>query len=139
MRNYIAFIPIIIIVVLAVLILLTGYVKASPDKAVIISGLKRTPRVLIGRAGLKVPYLEKVDHLYLNQISVDIKTDSYIPTNDFINVKVDAIAKVRIDTSPEGMLKAERNFLNKKPQDIALDLQDSLQGNMRESTTCFAA
>ena len=40
MRNYIAIIPIIIIVVLAVLILLTGYVKASPDKAVIISGLK---------------------------------------------------------------------------------------------------
>ena len=129
------FIPLIIaaVIVLAViLILLTGYVKASPDKAVIISGLKKTPRVLIGRAGLKIPYLEKTDHLYLNQISVDIKTDSYIPTNDFINVKVDAIAKVRIDTSPEGMLKAERNFLNKKPQDIALDLQDSLQGNMRE-------
>ena len=132
MEKFVVFIPIIIIALLAVVILLTGYVKASPDKAVIISGLKKTPRVLIGRAGLKIPYLEKVDHLYLNQISVDIKTDSYIPTNDFINVKVDAIAKVRIDTSPEGMLKAERNFLNKKPQDIALDLQDSLQGNMRE-------
>ena len=129
------FIPLIIaaVIVLAVtVILLTGYVKASPDKAVIISGLKKTPRVLIGRAGLKLPYLEKVDHLYLNQISVDIKTDSYIPTNDFINVKVDAIAKVRIDTSPEGMLKAERNFLNKEPADIAMELQDSLQGNMRE-------
>jgi flotillin len=73
-----------------------------------------------------------VDHLHLGQISVDIKTDSYIPTNDFINVKVDAIAKVRIDTSPEGMLKAERNFLNKEPADIAMELQDSLQGNMRE-------
>lgn len=132
MKEFIRYIPIVVILVLAAVILLCGYVKASPDKAVIISGLKRTPRVLIGRAGLKIPYLEKVDHLYLNQISVDIKTDSYIPTNDFINVKVDAIAKVRIDTSPEGMLKAERNFLNKKPQDIALDLQDSLQGNMRE-------
>ena len=112
--------------------ILSGYVKASPDVAIIVSGLKKTPKVLIGRAGFKLPFLEKVDHLHLGQISVDIKTDTYIPTNDFINVKVDAIAKVRVDTSPEGMLKAERNFLNKEPEEIALELQDSLQGNMRE-------
>ncbi|MBR4471518.1 MAG: flotillin family protein [Erysipelotrichaceae bacterium] len=114
------------------LLLICGYVKASPDVAIIISGLRKTPRVLIGRSGIKMPFLEKVDHLHLGQISVDIKTDTYIPTNDFINVKVDAIAKVRVDTSAEGMLKAERNFLNKEPDEIAMDLQDSLQGNMRE-------
>ena len=129
---------IIIILIAAVLLIsflifiLTGYVKASPDVAIIISGLKKTPKVLIGRAGFKLPFLEKADHLHLGQISVDIKTDTFIPTNDFINVKVDAIAKVRVDTSPEGMLKAERNFLNKEPEAIAMDLQDSLQGNMRE-------
>ncbi len=123
--------PVVVIVSIAV-ICLFGYVKASPDVAIIISGLRKTPRVLIGRAGIKIPFLEKTDHLHLGQISVDIKTDTYIPTNDFINVKVDAIAKVRVDTSPEGMLKAERNFLNKEPADIAMELQDSLQGNMRE-------
>ena len=132
MEVFLKVLPAVIIILIILVIVLTGYVKASPDVAIIISGLRKTPRVLIGRAGIKVPYLEKVDHLHLGQISVDIKTDSYIPTNDFINVKVDAIAKVRIDTSPEGMLKAERNFLNKKPSEIALDLQDSLQGNMRE-------
>ena len=132
MEKIIPFVRTAAIIALVVVILLSGYVKASPDVAVIISGLKKTPRVLIGRAGIKVPFFEKVDHLHLGQISVDIKTDSYIPTNDFINVKVDAIAKVRIDTSPEGMLKAERNFLNKEPTEIALELQDSLQGNMRE-------
>ena len=132
MERFIPIIAVAVGVTAVMAVLMSGYVKASPDVAVIISGLKRTPRVLIGRAGIKVPFFEKVDHLHLGQISVDIKTDSYIPTNDFINVKVDAIAKVRIDTSPEGMLKAERNFLNKEPSDIALELQDSLQGNMRE-------
>ena len=132
MERIIPFVIAAVIVIAVILILMSGYVKASPDVAVIISGLNKTPRVLIGRAGIKVPFFEKVDHLHLGQISVDIKTDSYIPTNDFINVKVDAIAKVRIDTSAEGMLKAERNFLNKEPNDIALELQDSLQGNMRE-------
>ncbi|MBR2745223.1 MAG: flotillin family protein [Erysipelotrichaceae bacterium] len=132
MERIILFVIAAVIAIAVIAILMSGYVKASPDVAVIISGLNKTPRVLIGRAGIKVPFFEKVDHLHLGQISVDIKTDSYIPTNDFINVKVDAIAKVRIDTSAEGMLKAERNFLNKEPNDIALELQDSLQGNMRE-------
>ncbi|MBR6958125.1 MAG: flotillin family protein, partial [Erysipelotrichaceae bacterium] len=132
MEKLIPFIVPALIIIVVMVIVLTGYVKASPDVAIIISGLKKTPRVLIGRAGIKIPFLEKVDHLHLGQISVDIKTDSYIPTNDFINVKVDAIAKVRIDTSPEGMLKAERNFLNKEPQEIAYELQDSFQGTMRE-------
>ncbi|MBQ1521640.1 MAG: flotillin family protein, partial [Erysipelotrichaceae bacterium] len=132
MERIIPFVIAAVIAIAVIAILMSGYVKASPDVAVIISGLNKTPRVLIGRAGIKVPFFEKVDHLHLGQISVDIKTDSYIPTNDFINVKVDAIAKVRIDTRAEGMLKAERNFLNKEPNDIALELQDSLQGNMRE-------
>lgn len=132
MEKYLPYVIPAVIVVLLIVLLFSGYVKASPDVAVIISGLKKTPRVLIGRAGVKIPFLEKVDHLHLGQISVDIKTDTYIPTNDFINVKVDAIAKVRVDTSAEGMLKAERNFLNKEPEAIAAELQDSLQGNMRE-------
>ena len=130
--NFMKFLIPMVSLILLFVLLLTGYVKASPDVAIIISGLRKTPRVLIGRSGIKMPFLEKVDHLHLGQISVDIKTDTYIPTNDFINVKVDAIAKVRVDTSAEGMLKAERNFLNKEPDEIAMELQDSLQGNMRE-------
>lgn len=130
--NIMKFLIPLVSLLLFFLLLICGYVKASPDVAIIISGLRKTPRVLIGRSGIKMPFLEKVDHLHLGQISVDIKTDTYIPTNDFINVKVDAIAKVRVDTSAEGMLKAERNFLNKEPEEIAMDLQDSLQGNMRE-------
>ncbi len=135
MKEILTFAPYILgvlVIALVIFIVSTGYVKASPDVAIVISGIRKEPRVLIGRGGLRIPFIEKIDYLHLGQMSVDIKTDSYIPTNDFINVKVDAVAKVRINTSPEGMLKAERNFLNKAPQEIALDLQDSLQGNMRE-------
>ena len=113
-------------------LLTQGYVKAPPDHAYIISGIRKEPRVLIGRAGLKIPFFEQLDKLYLGQITVDIKTDEYIPTNDFINVMVDAVAKVRVAEDPERMKLAMRNFLNKEPAKIAADLQDSLQGNMRE-------
>ena len=63
---------------------------------------------------------------------MDIKTEQSVPTNDFINVYVDAVAKVRISPTTDGIRLAAKNFLNKKANDITLDLQDSLQGNMRE-------
>ncbi|MCI8511641.1 MAG: flotillin family protein [Lachnospiraceae bacterium] len=120
------------VVILLLVIIICGYVKAPPDQAYIISGLKKDSRVLIGRAGVKIPYLERLDKLYLGQMTVDIKTEQSVPTNDFINVNVDAVAKVRISPTPDGIKLAAKNFLNKKAVDITMDLQDSLQGNMRE-------
>ena len=52
--------PLIIAAIIIVAILLTmasGYVKASPDTAMIISGLRKKPKVLIGNAGVKFPFL----------------------------------------------------------------------------------
>lgn len=125
-------IPAIVFVVLIVLVLSMGYVKAPPDRAFIISGLKKNPKILIGRAGIRIPFFERMDRLYLGQMTVDIKTEQPVPTNDFINVNVDAVAKVRIEPTTEGIRLAAKNFLNKDPLHITEDLKDSLQGNMRE-------
>ena len=121
-----------IFVLLLFLGILTGYVKAPPDTAYIISGFKKKPRILIGRAGIRIPFFERIDKLSLKQVTVDIKTDGYIPTLDFINIQVDAVAKVKISTEPELLELAMKNFLNKTSDEIIIDLQDSLQGNMRE-------
>lgn len=122
----------ILLVLCIIIILAMGYVKAPPDRAFIISGLKKEPKILIGRAGIRVPFFERMDKLYLGQMTVDIKTEQSVPTTDFINVNVDAVAKVRIDPTTEGIRLAAKNFLNKTPDQISMDLQDSLQGNMRE-------
>ena len=119
-------------VVLLVFFVLVSYVKAPPSYAFIISGLSREPRVLIGSGGLRVPFLERLDRVYLGQITVDIKTEESVPTNDFINVDVDAVAKIRVTPNAEGTRLAAKNFLNMTPEDIANQLKDSLQGNMRE-------
>ncbi len=122
----------VVAVALLLLIIVKGYVKAPPDTAYIISGFKKQPRILIGRAGIRIPFLERIDKLSLKQVTVDIKTDGYIPTLDFINIQVDAVAKVRVSTEPDLLERAMKNFLNKDSKDIIEDLQDSLQGNMRE-------
>ena len=119
------------IVIFVLIIIMLGYIKSPPDKAIIISGYRK-PRVLIGQAGVRIPFLERVDMLTIKQISVDIKTNGYIPTNDYIGVDIDAIAKVRIKTDPEGIALAQKNFLNMREEQIVTALTDSLQGNMRE-------
>lgn len=122
------------IIVIAVLIIcILGYIKAPPDMAYIISGFRKKPKILIGRAGVRVPFLERVDKLIVRQISVDIKSDGYIPTLDFIGVDVDAVAKVRVRTDDEGIKLAMRNFLNiTDAHGFEQAISDSLQGNMRE-------
>ena len=113
-------------------IALTCWVKAPPDVAFILSGWRAKPRMLVGQGGVKVPLLERVDKLFLGQMTVDIRTQQSVPTNDFINVKVDAVAKVSVDDTDEARLLASKNFLNLPPEKIADQLRDSLEGNMRE-------
>ena len=60
--EYYVTIAITIAIIAAVLaVLASGYVKASPDTAIIISGLRKNPKVLIGRAGVKIPFLERLE------------------------------------------------------------------------------
>ncbi len=81
-------IPVMAVILIVVLVLITGYVKASPDTAYIISGLRKQPKVLIGKAGIKIPFLEKKDELNLQLIPIDVKTSSAVPTADYINIRV---------------------------------------------------
>lgn len=109
-----------------------GYVKASPDKAFIISGLRKTPKVLIGKAGIKIPFLEKKDELNLQLIPIDVKTSSAVPTADYININVDAAVNIKISDDTEKLALAAQNFLNKPIEYIAKVAREVLEGNMRE-------
>jgi len=126
------FIATAVVVVVVLLICAMGYVKAPPDIAYIISGFRKNPKILVGRAGIRIPFLERIDKLLLRQISVDIKTNGFIPTEDFIGVNIDAVAKIRIKNDPEGIQVAMKNFLNMGEEQIVRTITDSLQGNMRE-------
>ena len=61
MEFILKLIPAIIIAVIVIVLLLVGYVKAPPDQAYIISGLKKEGKILIGRAGIRIPFFERLD------------------------------------------------------------------------------
>ena len=125
-------IPIILIVALLLVIFFTGYVKASPDTAIIISGLRKNPKVLIGKAGIKIPFLERKDELNLQLIPIDVKTSNAVPTADYININVDATVNVKISDNEERLKLAAQNFLNKNSEYIARVAREVLEGNVRE-------
>lgn len=120
------------VIVLLIVILLAMYVKAPPSVAYILSGLKKNPRILIGTGGFKIPIVERLDKLFLGELSVDVKTSMPVPTHDFIDVMVDAVCKVRVNPNEEGIRLASKNYLNFAPGDISRSVKDSLEGNMRE-------
>jgi len=125
-------IPIALIILLVIIIFATGYVKASPDTAIIISGLRKKPKVLIGKAGIKIPFLERKDELNLQLIPIDVKTSNAVPTADYININVDATVNVKISDNEERLKLAAQNFLNKKPEYIGGVAREVLEGNVRE-------
>lgn len=122
---------IIISIILIVLFIALSYVKAPPDMVYIISGLKKEPRIITGKATIRIPFFERIDKLTLELMQIDVKT-SGVPTADFINVDVDAVANVRIPKDNNLIKIASQHFLNQKADYISQNVQQVLEGNMRE-------
>ena len=121
----------IVVVVLLLLLFVSGYVKAAPDTAIIISGLGKR-KILIGKAGFRFPFLQRLDKLSLRVFQVDIKTDEAIPTSNFINIRVDGVANLKISSDPKLLERAAESILNMTESNLIRQVQQVLQGNMRE-------
>jgi flotillin len=120
-----------VVIVLLLIFFGAGFVSASPGEIKVVSG-PRGQRVLHGKTGWKIPILERVDTMTASMISVDARTADFVPTNDYINVKVDAAVKVKIGTDrPELFQAATRNFLYKSSEEIADEVRDTLEGHLR--------
>ena len=132
LMTILPFVPAVIIAIALIALLASGYVKAPPDVAYIISGLHKKPRILVGKAGIKIPFLERLDKLALGAIQIDVKTGSAVPTAEYINVRVDSTVSVRVGQSEEMIALAAQNFLNVSRDQIAQKINDLLEGNIRE-------
>ena len=119
------------VVVLAFLLFVASYVKAAPDTALIISGFGKR-KIVIGGAGFRLPFLQRIDKLSLRVFQVDIRTDEAIPTSNFINIRVDGVANLKISSDPALLERAAESILNMTEENLIKQVQQVLQGNMRE-------
>ena len=117
--------------VLLLIFLLCSYTKAGPDEAIMISGLGKR-KILRGKAGFRLPVLQRKDKLSLKAFQVDIKTRESIPTNEFINIMVDGVANLKISSNPTLLERAFETILGMKESDLIEQVKQVLEGNMRE-------
>lgn len=132
MKGIGTLITVIVVVILLLILLCMGYVKAPPDMAFIISGIKKKSKVVIGKASIRIPFFERLDKLNLRLIPIDVKTSNAVPTADYININVDATVNVKISNQPDKLRLAAENFLNKNTEYIANVAREVLEGNVRE-------
>ncbi len=136
-------IPIIILViVIAVLIALMlisrNYIKVSPNQAAVISGRKRRLsdgsvagyRLVRGGATLVFPFLEKVEYLDLNVITVPLATQRAY-TVQGVPVSVKAVANVKIKGDDTSLRAASERFLGMPQQVFHQLVFQTLEGHLR--------
>ncbi len=121
----------VILVLLILIYFAAGYMKAPPDTAYIISGPFRR-KILIGKAGFRIPFFERVDKISLRVMQVDVKTSEAVPTNEFINVNVDGVANIKVSSNPELLKKAAEALLGMRQSELISLVTQVLEGNMRE-------
>lgn len=136
-------IPVIILVIIiglliALMLLSRNYIKVSPNQAAVISGRKRRLddgsvagyRLVRGGATLVFPFLEKVEYLDLNVITVPLATQRAY-TVQGVPVSVKAVANVKIKGDDSSLRAASERFLG-MPQDVFHQLVfQTLEGHLR--------
>ncbi|MGB7208744.1 MAG: SPFH domain-containing protein [Pyrinomonadaceae bacterium] len=133
---------IILVVVIAVLIALMlisrNYIKVSPNQAAVISGRKRKLadgsvagyRLVRGGATLVFPFLEKVEYLDLNVITVPLATQRAY-TVQGVPVSVKAVANVKIKGDDSSLRAASERFLGMPSQVFHQLVFQTLEGHLR--------
>ena len=136
-------IPVVIVVVvigflIALMLISRNYVKVSPNQAAVISGRSRKLadgtvvgyRLVRGGATLIVPFLEKVEYLNLNVLTVPLAT-SRAYTVQGVPVSVKAVANVKIKGDDDSMRAAAERFLGMKPEEFHKLVFQTLEGHLR--------
>ena len=129
----------VIIGLFAVVWIFSGYyIKVSPNKAAIISGKNRKLadgtvvgyRSVRGGATLVKPFLEKVEYLDLNVITVPLATNRAY-TVEGVPVSVKAVANVKIKGDDSSIRAASERFLGMPEEEFHRLVFQTLEGHLR--------
>ncbi len=136
-------IPVVIVFIvigflIALMLVSRNYIKVSPNQAAVISGRRRKLedgttvgyRQVRGGATLVIPFLEKVEYLNLNVLTVPLSTTRAY-TLQGVPVSVKAVANVKIKGDDESLRAAAERFLGMSAHDYQQLVFQTLEGHLR--------
>ena len=136
----------VIIIVLALLALLLSkqYRKVGPNEVLVISGGKKRTviapdgtktkvgyRYRLGGGTFVLPFMETVDTLPMEAITMNIKTPEVL-TYGGVPIMAEAAAQIKIDSSDHSIRLAAEQFLGLGKEGIRSVAETVLEGKMRE-------
>ena len=132
MDQFMKYLPIAAIVVAVILLLLICWKRVPADKAMVITGLRK--RVLAGKGGILVPFLETSCMISLEAVSMT--TDiTEAPSKQGIFVDIAGPAVVKVDNTPKSVLTAVEQFCTgstaQTTQNIRTVVEQILEGKLR--------
>jgi flotillin len=111
-------------------------VICHPSEVVIFSGPKaqgsqRSGYIHIrGGRRLRIPLLERVEHMNLSTMSVDVAVRGAY-TRDGVPINVQGVANIKIDGDMPGLDNAVERLMGKSNQEIMRIARQTLEGNLR--------
>jgi flotillin len=121
------------IIAAIIALILIMWKKAPQDKAIIVTGLKR--RVIQGRGGLVIPFLEQIDRISLENIKVEVRTTDSLDRNG-VPISADGVAIIKVNSDYGSVLSAVEQFNTGNEKGTITNIketsQDVLEGKLRE-------
>lgn len=136
--TVLAILGVVIAALIALMLISRNYIKVSPNQAAVISGRKRKLsdgttagyRLVRGGATLVFPFLEKVEYLDLNVITVPLATTRAY-TVQGVPVSVKAVANVKIKGDDTSLRSAAERFLGMPQAQFHQLVFQTLEGHLR--------
>ena len=126
----IAIIIVVVIIFALAFVYANRLMKAGPNEVLIISGRGEVPSLISGGRRFVWPVFERVDHLSLELMTIDITTPD-VPSSQGVPVTVDGVAQVKIGSDQESMRTAAIQFLSKSQDEIKHVAHETLAGHLR--------
>lgn len=132
-----AAILLVVVLFIMISIFVGRYVKVGPDEALIVSGRKKKLpngqvvgfRIVRGGATFVWPIFEISKTISLRIMPLDVNSSAY--TSQGVQVTVDGIAQVKIDSSQEAIATAAEQFLSLREEEIKRIGTQTLEGHLR--------
>ncbi|OPZ93015.1 MAG: Inner membrane protein YqiK [Firmicutes bacterium ADurb.Bin419] len=128
---------VVLVLFLGISVFVSRYVKVGPDEALIVSGRKKKLasgevvgfRIVKGGATFVWPIFEIAKTISLRIMPLDVNSSAY--TAQGVQVTVDGIAQVKIDSNQEAIATAAEQFLSLKEEEIRRIATQTLEGHLR--------
>ena len=132
-----AAIVLVVVIFILISVFVGRYVKVGPDEALIVSGRKKKLangqiigfRIVKGGATFVWPVLEISKIISLRIMPLDVNSSAY--TSQGVQVTVDGIAQIKIDSSQEAIATAAEQFLSLKEEEVRRIATQTLEGHLR--------